>query len=152
MSIYDGINDQLKEAMRAKDPTRVATLRSIRAAFLQETKKDNSDHLDDPTCVGLLRRLEKQRRESIEAFEKGGRAEQAAAERAELEIIREFLPSLANEETTRGWVRAAIESTGAASPRDTGRVMGAIMKDHQGEVDGKLAQKIAAELLSESEE
>jgi uncharacterized protein len=148
MSIFDTVNKQMKDAMKAKDAARLGALRGIRAAFLNEMKKDNSDTLSDETCVALLRRLEKQRRESIEAFEGAGRAEQAAAEKAELAVIGEFLPSLADEATTRNWVREAIAASGASAPGDVGRVMGAVMKAHQGDVDGKLARTIAAELLA----
>ena len=116
--------------------------------LLTEMKKDNADELEDDVCVALLRRLEKQRRESIEAFEKGGRMEQAGAERDELAVIQEFLPSLADEDTTRSWIREAIEASGAVSPRDVGRVMGTLMKAHKGEIDGGLAKRIASELLS----
>ena len=69
MSIYERINSQMKEAMKAKDTSRLTALRGIRAAFLTEMKKDNSDELADDVCVSLLRRLEKQRKESIDAFE-----------------------------------------------------------------------------------
>jgi uncharacterized protein YqeY len=148
MSIYETISAQMKDALRAKDTTRLAALRNIRAAFLTEMKKDNSDSLDDETCVGLLRRLEKQRRESIEAFEKGGREDRAEEERAEMEVIREFLPSLAGEDVTRRWVTEAISETGAAGPSDVGRVMGALMKAHRGEVDGALVKRIVTEILS----
>ena len=71
----------------------------------------------------------------------------AEAERQELAVIQRFLPSLADEAQTRAWVEAAIAETGAAAPGDMGRVMGAIMKAHKGEVDGGLAKRIAAELL-----
>jgi len=149
MSMVDQVSEQLKDAMKAKDKIRTASLRSIRTAFLNEMKKDNSETLAEDVCVGLLRRLEKQHKESIEAFEAGGREEMAASERAELAIIQEFLPSLADEAQTRAWVEAAIAASGAAKPGDVGRVMGAIMKSHKGEVDGGLAKKLAAELLAE---
>ena len=148
MSIQETVAAQMKDAMKAKDMDRLGALRGIRAVFLTEMKKDNADALDDEACIGLLRRLEKQRVESIEAFEKGGREEMAAAERAELAVIREFLPSLADEATTRGWVEGAIAETGAAAPKDLGRVMGAVMKAHKGDVDGGLAKRIAGELLA----
>jgi hypothetical protein len=106
-------------------------------------KKDNAPTLADETCVAVLRRLEKQRRESIEAFEAAGRADRADAERAELAVIESFLPRRADAETTRAWVREAIAATGAAKPGDLGRVMGALMKAHKGEVDGTLAREIA---------
>lgn len=148
MAIFDDVNTLMKEAMKAKDAARVAALRGIRAAFLHELKKDNSDSLDDETCVGILRRLAKQRKESLEAFAAAGRDEMAAAEKAEFAVIQEFLPSLADEAQTKAWVEAAIAATGASGPGDKGKVMGALMKSHKGEIDGGLAQKIAGELLS----
>jgi uncharacterized protein YqeY len=149
MAIFDDVSNQMKEAMRAKETVRLAALRSIRAAFLNEIKKDNSTELSDEKCIPLLRRIEKQRKESIEAFDAGGRPEQAASERVELAVIESFLPSLADEETTLAWVREAIASSGASAPGDTGRVMGALMKAHKGEIDGKLAKDLAAKLLAE---
>ena len=149
MSIFDDVSDQMKSALKAKQELRLATLRSIRAAFLNELKKDNAKTLSDEACVPLLRRLEKQRKESIEAFEQGGRPERAETERAELAVIQTFLPSLADESTTRAWVEAAIDETGAAAPGDLGRVMGALMKAHKGDVDGNLARRLAGELLTD---
>ncbi len=147
MSIDATISAQMKEAMLAKDAARLAALRNIRAAFLTEMKKTNAKTLPDDVCVDLLRKLEKQRKESIDAFDKGGRAEQAAAERAELAIISTFLPQLADEASTRAWVEEAIRTTGASAAGDVGKVMGAVMKAHKGEVDGTLAKRIAGEIL-----
>lgn len=147
MAILDDVTDQLKDAMRAKDQPRLSALRSMRAAFLNELKKDGAETLADETAHTLLRKIAKQHKESIEAFDKAGRDEQAAAERAELAVIDEFLPSLADEATTRGWVETAIAESGATEPGDVGRVMGALMKAHKGDVDGGLAQKVARELL-----
>ena len=148
MAIFDDVSTQMKDALRAKQATRLAALRSIRAAFLNELKKDNSERLDDETCTALLRRLEKQRKESIEAFEAAGRADRVATERGELAVVQSFLPSLADEATTRAWVADAIAASGAAAPSDAGKVMGALMKAHKGEVDGNLARAIAQELLA----
>lgn len=149
MSIVDQVSEQMKNAMKAKEKTRLAALRSMRSLLLNEMKKDNSTDLADEVAVGLFRRLEKQRLESIEAFQKAGRTEQVQAEQEELAVIREFVPQLADEATTRGIVEGAIASTGAAAKGDLGRVMGAIMKEHKGEVDGTLARTIAAELLAD---
>jgi hypothetical protein len=150
MAIQDEITEQMKEAMRAKDPARTNALRNIRAAFLNEMKKDNSKTLDDEACTGILRRLEKQRKESIEAYESAGRTELAEAEKAELAVIEQYLPRLADEATTRGWVGEAIAASGAKTPADIGKVMGALMKAHRGEMDGGLANRIARELLAGS--
>ena len=84
----------------------------------------------------------------MEAFGAAGRDEMAAAEKAELAVIQEFLPSLADEAQTKTWVEEAIAATGASGPGDKGKVMGMLMKNHKGEIDGGMAQKIAGELLS----
>jgi hypothetical protein len=147
MPIVDDVSRAMTEALRAKDAPRLAALRNIRAALLNEMKKDGAATLADDAAVAVLRRLEKQRGESIAAFETAGRPERAAAERAELGVVQEFLPRLADEETTRRWVEAAVAETGATTPRDLGRVMGALMRDHKGEVDGGLARRLAGERL-----
>jgi uncharacterized protein YqeY len=148
MTIFERVNADMKEAMKARATARLAALRNIRAAFLTEMKKDNAESLPDEVCTGLLRRLEKQRGESIEAFEKAGRPDRVAEERAELAVIQEFLPQLAGEATTRAWVEEAIAATKATAPADVGKVMGAVMKAHKGDVDGNLARRLASELLS----
>ena len=148
MAIFERVSEQLIEAMRAQDRARLSALRNIRAAFLHEAKRDGSKRLSDEVCISILRRLEKQRRESIEAFSMGGRDELAQAERAELELLQAFLPQLADEQTTATWVDEAIAATEAAEPRDLGKVMGAIMKTHRGEVDAGLARRIAEERIS----
>ena len=118
--IADEVTLQMKQAMKAKDERRLVALRSMRSAFLNEMKKDGSTSVSDEVCEGLLRKLEKQRKESIEAFEQGGRPEMAAEERAELAVIQTFLPSLADEATTRRWVEEAIAASGASSARVCG--------------------------------
>ena len=147
MGIFETVSAQMNEARKAKDEARLGALQGIRAAFLNELKKDNSSTLTDEACVALLRKLEKQRQESIDAFTNVGRADRADAERAELRVIQTFLPQLADEATTRRWVEEAIAASGAASQKEVGKVMGALMKAHKGDVDGDLARKLAAELL-----
>jgi uncharacterized protein YqeY len=147
MSLVEDVSKEMKVALKARESVRLQALRNIRAAFLNEMKKDGADTLADEVCIGLLRRLEKQRKESIEAFEGAGRTEQADVEKGELAVIRGYLPSLADEETTRVWVQAAIEQAGVTDPKQLGKVMGMLMKEHKGEVDAGLAKKVAGELL-----
>jgi uncharacterized protein YqeY len=147
MGRVETVTEQMKAAMKARDSARLTALRNIRAAFLVEMKKDGAETLEEEVAIAALRRLAKQRQESIEAFEKAGRAEQLAAEQSELAVIEEFLPSLADEATTRAWVEEAIATTGASTPKELGRVMGAVMKAHKGDVDGDLARRLASELL-----
>ena len=148
MSIADDVTAQIKDAMKAKDAVRLSALRSMRTAFLNEMKKDGASSIADEVCEGLLRKLEKQRKESIEAFEKGDRPEMAEAERAEMAVIQEFLPQLADAAQTRIWVEEAIASSGASEAKDMGKVMGALMKAHKADIDGNVAREIVQELLS----
>ncbi len=149
MALVDEVSQQMKEAQKAKDAPRLAALRSIRAVFLNEMKKDGAETLDDEVAIAVLRRLSKQRDESIDAFAKAGRDDRADAERAEKAVIESFLPSLADDATMRAWVQAAIDESGASSAKDVGRVMGALMKAHKGDVDGKKAREVALELLGD---
>ena len=148
MSISDSVTAQIKDAMRNKEPIRLRALRGIRAAFIAAMKEDGAETLSDEVCLVHLKRLAKQRRESIEAYEKGGRAELAEEEKIELSVIEAYLPSLADADTTRAWVEEAIAATGAKSKADMGRVMGHLMRFHKGEIDGKLANRIVSQSLS----
>ena len=147
MGRVETVTEQMKAALKAKESARLAALRNIRAAFLVEMKKDGAETLEEDAAIAVLRRLAKQRQESIEAFEKAGRTERVRDEKSELAVIEEFLPSLADEATTRAWVETAITETGASTPKELGRVMGALMKAHKGDIDGALARRIASELL-----
>ena len=148
MSIYDQINEQMKTAMKARDKERLGALRGIRAVFINERKKNNSDTVTDPQCVALLRTLAKQRKDSLQSYTTANREDLAAVERSELAVIEEFLPKLADTEATRALVVAAIAQLGATDVKQLGRVMGTLMKSHRGTIDGGLAKKIAAELLA----
>lgn len=147
MSILDQVSDQLKEAMRSKDKGRLNGLRGIRAAFIEALKVDGASALPDEKAVEVLKRLAKQRKESIEAYTAGSRLDLVEAERAELAVIEAFLPQIADEATTRAWVATAIAESGATSARDMGKVMNALMAAHKSELDGKLASRIVRELL-----
>ncbi|MEZ4317418.1 MAG: GatB/YqeY domain-containing protein [Myxococcota bacterium] len=147
MSLVETVSEELKNAMRARDKVRTQGLRNIRAAFIEALKEDGAESLPDAKAEEILRKLAKQRKESIEAYEGGGRPELADEERAELAVIEAFLPQLADEAQTRAWVEAAIAKTGASAPSDMGKVMGLLMKDHKAVLDGKLANQIVRELL-----
>ena len=148
MSIYDQINEQMKTAMRARDKERLGALRGIRTVFINERKKNNSDTVTDAQCIALLRTLAKQRKNSLQSYTAANREDLAAVERSELAVIDEFLPKLADDETTRALVAAVIAQIGATDVKQLGRVMGMLMKEHRGTIDGGLAKKIAAELLA----
>ena len=147
MGLVERVSEQMKVAQKARDTAQLSALRNVRAALLNEMKRDGSPTLDDAVATSVLRRLAKQREESIEAFAAAGRSDRADAERAEKVVIESFLPRLADEATTRGWVQAAIAETGASSAREVGKVIGAVMKVHRDDVDGALVRKLAGDLL-----
>lgn len=147
MSIFDDVSAHMKDAMKSGDKARLAGLRNIRAAFIEAIKVDGSTTLGDEQAEGILRRLAKQRRESIDAYEAGGRTDLVAEEKADLAVIEAYLPQQADEETVRGWVRDAIATSGATSAKEMGKVMSALMAAHKGQVDGKLANRMIRELL-----
>ena len=148
MSLADDVMVELKAAMRAREKVRIGALRSIKASIIEALKSDGSESLSEDQEQKILRRLAKQRREAIDAFSDAGRDDAAEQERAELEVIEGFLPKMADEAQTRAWVDEAISATGAASPSDMGKVMGALMKDHRAVLDAGLANTIVRERLN----
>ena len=148
MPIVEEISEAIKDSMRAKDKARTTALRNMRAAFIEALKVDGADQISDEQAVGILTRLAKQRRESISAYEAGGRDDLVAVEVAELSIIEEWLPTMADEATVAGWVDEAIAATGASQVGDMGKVMGALMKAHKGEFDGKAANQLVRAKLA----
>jgi uncharacterized protein YqeY len=141
MSLVDQVSSDLKQAMLARDVARTAGLRMIRAAFI-ELQKDGKGEVTEERCLDALRRLKKQREDSIQAYEGGGRADLADVERAELTVIEGYLPKLADEAQTLVWVREAIAASGASGGKEVGKAMGALMKAHKADVDGTLARTL----------
>ncbi|MSQ04142.1 MAG: GatB/YqeY domain-containing protein [Myxococcales bacterium] len=141
MSLVDSVSAELKTAMLARDAARTGALRMIRAAFI-ELSKDGKGEVTDERCVDALRRLRKQREDSIGAYESAARSDLADVERAELLVIDAFLPTLADEAQTLAWVRDAIAAIGATSPKEMGKAMGALMKTHKADVDTTMAQAL----------
>lgn len=148
MSLVEQINQDLKDAMRAKDKVRLNTVRAIRAGVINALKEDGAEELADDRVLAILRKLSKQRKDAMDAYQTAGRDDLYENEAAERAIIETYLPSLADAATTRGWVEAAIAETGADGPKGMGKVLGSIMRSHKGEVDGNLARQIAQELLA----
>ena len=142
-TIADEVNDQMKAAMRAKETTKLGTVRLIKAAFANAAIEAKVDKVSDDLAVDVLRKMAKMRKESIDMYTKGGATDRAEAEQAELDILNQWLPQLASEDQTREWVQAAItELSAGGGDVNIGKVMGALMKAHKGEVDGGLAQKV----------
>jgi uncharacterized protein len=146
MTIHDDVRSRLTEAMWARDVPRTGALRMIRAALLEEEKSGRGEVGDD-RAIEVLRRIRKQREESALLYDQAKRPDLAAAEREEIGVVDEFLPKVADEATSLGWVREAIAATGAREIREVGKVMGALMKAPRGEVDPGLCRTLAEQEL-----
>lgn len=140
-SLVERVSAELKTAMLAKDTGKTSALRMVRAAFI-ELDKDGKGPVTDERCVESLRRLKKQREDSIQSYVAAKREDLAQVERDELVVIDTLLPQLANEATTLEWVRAAIAESGAQGPKEMGKAMGALMKAHKADVDATLARAL----------
>ena len=141
------INDDVKTAMREKDKARLATLRLITAAIKQKEVDDRIE-LNDEQVVTILEKMLKQRKDSIEQFEKAGRDELAAQEKSEIEIIQIYMPEQLSGDEIEALIKEAIASTGAESMKDMGKVMGQLKPKLAGKADmGAVSGKIKA-LLS----
>ena len=134
MSLKDRITGDVKDAMRAKDKPRLATLRLITAAIKQR-EVDERIELDDTQVTLVLDKMVKQRRESIVQFEKAGRDDLITIENNELEIITPYLPEQLGEDEINALIDAALEQTGASSIKDMGKVMGQLKPQLQGKAD-----------------
>jgi uncharacterized protein len=147
VSIPEQLQAALKDAMREHDEVRRDTLRMVISASYNAEKAARRPLSDDEVITVLAREV-KTRRESIEAYTAAGRPDLADKERAEAAIIAEFLPAALSEDEIRGLVLEAIAQTGAASPRDLGRVMGVVSPRTKGRADGKVVSGIVSTELA----
>jgi uncharacterized protein YqeY len=152
MSLKQRILDDIKVTMKAQQAQRLGVLRMLKAKILeaevaQREKKGLDYQLEDAETLRVVGQYAKQRRESIDSYRSGGRAELAAQEEAELKIVEEYLPQAASDDQVRAAVQAAIAELGATSKKEMGAVMKAALTKLQGAADGKLVNKIVMELL-----
>ena len=147
MSLIEEIDDELKDAMRARDAERRDTLRLILNA-LRNSEKELQRPLSEDEELQVLQRERKQRVEAAEAFRTVGREEQAAAEERELDVLEEFMPEPLSEDELEGIVDDAIAENGATSMRDLGRVMADVMPQVAGRADGSAVSQLVREKLA----
>ena len=151
--VQDKISVQIPEAMRAKDQVRLTTLRGILAAFTNEAvalKRTPKDKLSDEEATVVIKRLVKQRKDSIEQFKKGGREDLAKNAEAELKVLEEFLPAQMSEEKIREIVMQILQQAqddNSSILKNKGALIGTIIKETKGEADGSLVKKIIEEIL-----
>ena len=144
------IREDMKAAMKARDDVRKETLRGALAAFTNELVakgKRPTDEVDDAMAVSVLKRLAKQRKDSIEQFTKGGRTELADKESAELKILEGYLPQGAGREEIEKVVKAKIVELGVTDKSDAGKLTGVVMKEFAGRADGTDVKEIIDTLL-----
>jgi uncharacterized protein YqeY len=149
--LRDEINSALRAAMKARDERRVSTLRLISAALKNadlEAQGRGQRALSDEEILGLLQKLIKQRQEAAELYDKAGRAELAARERGEIEIIAAYLPKQMSEAEGKAAVADAIKATGANGIKDMGKVMAALKQGYAGKMDFGKASGWVKQLLA----
>lgn len=146
MSLKARITDDMKNAMRAKDTERLATIRLLTAAIKQK-EVDERIELDDAAVVGVLDKMVKQRKDSIAAFEQGARPDLAAKEAAEMAVLQAYLPERLSAEAVAAEVKAIVAELGATGPGDMGKVMGAAKTRLAGRADmGQVSAAVKAAL------
>lgn len=147
MELRGRLETDLKQAMRDRNDVARDTLRMLLAEIKNREIAAGQD-LSADEAIAVLQKAVKTRQESVEQFDRAGRADLVARERAEMAVVQTYLPRAMSEEEVRGAVRAVLAETGVASKKDMGVAMKAVMARHKGRVDGKLAQKILGELLA----
>lgn len=149
MTLAQRIDSDLKDAMRSKDVNKLGVLRMLKSAlkYAAIEKSGAEGELDDAEATQVIRKQVKQRQDSIESFEKGGRAELAEKEKSELEILNQYLPAAMNPEDLSRLVRETIAEVGATSKAQMGAVMKALGPKIAGRADGKtLSQEVQKQL------
>ena len=148
--LRDDINSALKEAMKAGDARRVSTLRLVNAALKNadiEARGQGRAPLGDDDMLSLLQKMIKQRHESVELYDQGGRAELAQQEREEIAIISAYLPKQMSEDDVKAAIAAVITATGAAGMKDMGKVIAELKAKYAGQMDfGKASGLVKAAL------
>jgi uncharacterized protein YqeY len=146
MTLKDRINDDMKAAMRAKEAERLGAIRLLNAAIKQK-EVDERVTLDDAGVIGIVDKMLKQRKDSIEAFEKAGRTDLADKEKAEIAVLQAYLPARLSADEVAAEVKAIVAEVGAKGPGDMGKVMGAAKQRLAGKADmGQVSAAVKAAL------
>ena len=143
------IDQEIKQAMLAKDQAKLRGLRAIKAALLlARTEKGSSEEITEETELKILQRLVKQRKESADIYKQQGREDLSVIEEEEIEVISQFMPKQLGKEEVEALIAALIKEAGASSVKDMGKVMGLANKELAGKADGKLIAEIVKSQLA----
>ena len=149
--LRDRIRDATKDAMREKDTVRLSTLRLMSAAIkdrdIAARAQDRCEGIDDPEILAILTKMVKQREEAAKTYDENGRPELAERERAEIEVVRDFMPVQMDHAQIEAAVAKAVEGSGATCLKDMGKVMGQLKGKYAGQIDMGLAGKLVKERL-----
>lgn len=148
MNLEEKIMADLKDAMKAQDKAAMRGIRAVKAAILLAKTDGTGQDITPEREIQILQKLVKQRRESLEIYEKEGRTELATIEREEIGVIEKYLPQQMSAEELQAALREIITATGAASLKDLGKVMGLASKQLAGKADGKAIAETVKQLLS----
>lgn len=151
MALQNELKDSLKESLKAKDEVRLRTVRSMLTAFTNElvaSGKTPQDTLDDEAALTVIKRLAKQRKESITQYEAANRPELAEPEKAELAILEAYLPQMMSQEELEPIVKVKLEELGVTEKAQMGKAIGALMADLKGQADGGDVKAVIEKLLS----
>lgn len=151
MNLFDTISEDIKKAMLAREKVRLEALRGIKKEFLEaKTAKGANGELTDETATKILVKMVKQRKESARIYQENNRPELAENELAEASVIEEYLPKQMSESQLEAALSEIIAETGAAGPRDMGKVMGIATKRLAGKAEGRMISETVKRLLSNS--
>ena len=152
MTLRKKINEQFNAALKSKNKTFISTFRLILAAIkesdIANRRGEKKEEIKDPEIIKVLRKMKKQRQESADLYKKGGRQELLEAEEAEIKIIDTFLPKQLSEEETKKICKEIIESIGASSLKDMGKIMGQLKQKYSDSIDFSKVNIIVKGLLS----
>ena len=153
MSLREKINEQFNIALKSKNKTLVSTLRLVLSAIkerdISNRTNEKREPVKDEEIIKVLLRMKKQRQESADLYNKGGRQELSEAELSEIKIIDTFLPKQLNEEDTKKICKETIESLGASSMKDMGKIMGSLKKKYSDTIDFSKVNTIVTSLLNQ---
>lgn len=148
MSLEETINSEIKSAMLSKNEAALRALRAVKSAILLAKTSGAGGTISSEDEMKLLQKLVKQRKESVDIFEKQGRSDLAATEKEEIAVIEKYLPAQMSESEIREELKKIIASVGATSAAETGKVMGAASKAFAGRADNKLVAALVKEMLA----
>ncbi|MCR8641983.1 GatB/YqeY domain-containing protein [Paenibacillus sp. N1-5-1-14] len=147
MNLSERLNEDMKQAMKSQDKFKLSVIRMVRSA-VKNIEIDQRKALDDNEVLDVLSREIKQRKDSLQEFEKAGRNDLAEPLKAEIDILMEYLPQQLSEEEVKAIVQQTIQEVGASSKADMGKVMSALMPKVKGLADGKIVNQCVQQLLS----